>query len=98
MCRLGYYCDFSCNVSFRILAVPLHSSCSPARRRVTVVPESKAPGAIVTPCGTVIDAREEHPLKAISPIVVTLFGRVIDVREEHPSKAYFPIVVTLFVC
>ena len=38
--------------------------CSFCCRRVTVVPELKAPDAIVTPCGTVIDVREEHPLKA----------------------------------
>ena len=38
--------------------------CTFCCRRVTVVPESKAPDAIATPCGTVIDVREEHPLKA----------------------------------
>ena len=70
--------------------------CTFCCRRVTVVPESKAPDAIATPCGTVIDVREEHPLKALFPIVGTLFGRVIDVREEHPEKAPTLIVVTLF--
>jgi hypothetical protein len=31
--------------------------------------------------------REEHPEKALLPIVVTLSGMVMAVREEHPSKA-----------
>jgi hypothetical protein len=44
----------------------------------------------------VMAAREEHPLKAPSPIVVTPSGIVMAAREEHRKKASAPIVVTPF--
>ena len=45
---------------------------------------------------TSIEVKEEHPEKALSPIIVTLFGIVIEVKEEQYSNALPPIVVTLF--
>ena len=36
---------------------------------------------------TVIEAREEQPEKAESPILVTESGIVIEVREAQPEKA-----------
>jgi hypothetical protein len=42
----------------------------------------------------VMAAREEHLMKAYSPIIVTPSGIVMAVREEHPPKASSPIVVT----
>jgi len=36
--------------------------------------------------GNVIDANDEHPLNAQSPIVVILFGSVIDDNDEHSLK------------
>ena len=44
----------------------------------------------------VIEAREEQPLKAHSPMLVTLLGIVIEVREEQSAKATSPMLVTLF--
>ena len=49
---------------------------------------------LVTPSGTVIEAKEEQSLKALSPIDVTELGMVREVKPEQPSEAKFPIDVT----
>ena len=42
----------------------------------------------------VIEVREEHLKKAITPILLTDSGMVIEVREEHLKKASTPILLT----
>ena len=42
-----------------------------------------------------MEASEEHPQKAHSPILVTLFGIMIEVSEVQFPKAFSPILVTL---
>jgi hypothetical protein len=57
----------------------------------------KALAPIVLPVGPVHEMHDsdEHPWKALAPILVTLEGIVTDVSDVHPWKAAQPIVVTL---
>jgi hypothetical protein len=40
----------------------------------------------VTDLGMVMDEREEHLSKHLSPIEVREFGIIIERRDEHPEK------------
>ena len=40
-----------------------------------------------------LSAREEHPRKALSPMLVRDAGSSLSAREEHPAKAQSPMLV-----
>ena len=47
-----------------------------------------------TESGIVMAAREEHPLKALSPIDVTPFAKVTSVSSRSPKKLSTPVYTT----